>query len=774
MRVTGTDSARRLVLGVAANLCALLLFSLVLAHGSGATFEFGVSCGDDPCTASVEIVFIHAGTGERLGRTLVQPGVAGRVPGTVTDACSDNGLSLTDILVTVAGEDFVSSQPRLDEIIDSREVVRLWRASWLEAQILTADRDNPDLLSHEATLLFWPADGSGGILPVFQTNCPVENGSLGCKIPEGKWDIRLQMRGFAPVQWWAETFSNAAVRDLGPLEVQPGATVKGRLVVIDAEIPDLTEDATIEIAPTEIVRHFLPREKLRRLRVLRTTVKPQRDGSFGFQDLAVGSFLIRALVAGVGESELRKISVKEPVALNLSSPLVVSPRIEAVLRTGFALDQYGLPLEADLELLGAEIEADAATLSFALDPSGLTPIPPLIAGDYLLFIHSTDGVDYFRDVLKIDHNTTVIDVDIQQVPVFGTVVMDDEPLIGAHLEFSGREGERVPTSTDEDGGFSLILPSEGQWLVSISAERPRVPRAFAEVDVVTGSPVVIEVEKTGLRVTVKDATLVPVPSAMVTVISAGPYNLSMYTDEEGVIEVIGLPSSEYLVQAFHEMSQSLLKIIEVEETQVVDLVLPLETTASVVRGKMIDHDGRAVGHAAGAIYPRDAGGDPVTLRPPEITCDEEGRFTALLPSNAVFFSVAVAVDGYDIFVSNDGVVTGDAGETTTLVLSESSGGILEVVLPKADSGSAYTFLVINGTPVPTGWIRNGPSVLDSRIGEDGRVVFIATDMPAGAYKLCRADFLGYLRAISGSEGTNMECVEGFLAYGSRLRLEGFE
>jgi len=77
MRVTGTDSARRLVLGVAANLCALLLFSLVLAHGSGATFEFGVSCGDDPCTASVEIVFIHAGTGERLGRTLVQPGVAG-------------------------------------------------------------------------------------------------------------------------------------------------------------------------------------------------------------------------------------------------------------------------------------------------------------------------------------------------------------------------------------------------------------------------------------------------------------------------------------------------------------------------------------------------------------------------------------------------------------------------------------------------------------------------------------------------------------------------
>jgi hypothetical protein len=748
---------------------------LVWADASGGTAVLRVSCGEDPCREPADILFLHAASGQEVGRVMVQPGVAGEIPRTVEAAIALNGWSRADISIVVAGDDFVSTEARLDEFIDSGAELRLWRASALEARVRsTGRRGDGSINGGAATVFFWPADGSGGLLPTFRTTCPLEDARLKCKVPEGTWDLRLQLRGYAPITRWAQTFMRARVRDLGALELQPGAAVKGLLVVTGVEIPDLTTEAAIEIVPTEVVRQSLPHEKMRRLRALRSTVKPLKDGAFGFDDLATGTFIIKAMVANVGESEARKFTVDGPVASNLSSPLVVSPPIRAYLRTGMVLDEGGLPLIADLEVLRAEHEADRVTLSFPLESSGMTPLPPLIAGDYLLMIHSAGGANYFRDVVTIDHDTQVIEVGIRQVPVLGRVVLGDEPVTSAHLEFSGQEGEEVPATSDDDGQFSLVLPSEGRWLVAITAERPRISRAFTEVDVLAGAPVLINLEKTGVRVTVKGATLSPVPSARVMVISAYPYSVATETDDEGVAEVIGLPPGEYLVQAFDETSQSLLEVIEVEGTEFVEVELPLQTTASEIRGRLIDREGRPVGYASGIVLSRDASGDPVTLSTPVFTTDAEGQFAARVPLNAAFYRVGVAVDGHDLFLSDDCVVTGDAGDITTFRIGRSSGGIIELQLPKTDSKSSYPFLVINGIAAPLGWIRQGPNVVDSTIDEDGNVVVTVTDMPAGTYKLCRADVLHYLRAISGSEISDPECAEGYLAFGSRLRLEGVE
>lgn len=775
MRAKWVDSPFQLGFWKTTQAIALLLITGGWSNAVGRSPAFELSCWDGPCREPVIVEFIDVRAGEQIGRAVIQPGSEAEVPLVLLETLNDDRVSSHDIEVTVAGDEFVSTRPRLDEILDSRVALKIWKAAVVNFDIRSVDRRRHTVPpSGEAKVLFWPADGSGAIDPIYESNCQMQQAGLTCRAPQGSWDIRLDLPGFVSIEKWAESITSAEVRELGVVRLERGADVNGVLLVEGADPPDFPEEAIIEIVPTDIIRYENPSEKLRHLRVLRRTAIPDLDGSFRFEDLPVGSFIVRAVVAGVGESELRKVSVDGPTKLNLTRPLVVSKRIEPVLRTGFGVDPNGQPLLADLQSVSDKFHANGTVLRFSLDQSGLTSMPPVVPGQYVLVIQGVDDVVYFRDIVAIDRDTESIDIEMQHVPVIGTVVMDDDPLIGAHLEFSGHGGEQIPATTDENGRFTVVLPAEGRWFVSIVADRPPLPYGFAEVDVLAGSPVAIEIERTGIRVFVKDATLAPVSSARVVVICAHPYNLSTRTDEDGMVELVGLPQREYLVQAYSEELQSLLRIIKLERVGIVESDLQLQHSSLVVRGRLIDRDGRPVAHAEGAVFARDPGGDPVTLSPPDFSTDSEGQFIVHLPSNAAFYHVVVAVEGFEIFLSDEMLVTGGMTDAPVLALSESSGGIVEVELPRFDPHLPYTVLMINRTAVPTGWVRGWSRTVDGPPGEEGTILFLAHDMPSGDYALCRGDMLNFLRAISGSSDAEMECVEGYLAEGGRLRLEGLE
>lgn len=762
----------------------LTLFSVLFVLDPGRSeaeepsFEFSVQCGWAPCTEAVELTIYHRLSSEKLCDITIQPGRIGQIPIAVGMAVKNGEYTFDDAVLTAKSDSFVSNHVSLIDLYRlgfEERVFRLWPASEVIARFQPkGENHNPSAVSALATLLLWPADATGGFQPTFRTECPVVGGDWNCRVPIGNWDLRLDLSGFVSVHKWSENFSAPTVRDLGEISIDTGSDVAGVLEVRASRIPDLSRSSEVEAFPSEVVGYSDSKEKKRRLRALTHTTIPHQNGTFVFQDLAVGSYLVKAEVWGIGESDYRKFSITLPTAYDLSQPLIVFQRVDVVLRTGLALDQYGDPLRADLFSLEVNTSETSPPRKLSLDPSGLTPIPSLVVGSYLLSIHSDDGTTYFQGPVTIENDSRFLDIPLQEISVYGRAVINEEPMIGARLDFSGLNGQAISTNTDENGDFSLVLPVEGAWFVTAKFENPRTLKGFQEVNVVQGSPLLIEFGLAGISGTVRDPTRLPQPNVNVVVIGAGPYKTNLATDEEGVFEVLGLAPGDYLIQASSNGLESSLRIVEVGEVDFVEIELILNSSRSFVRGKLVDRDGRPVAHASGSAFSRDMHGNPVSIVGFPFNSDGNGEFIISLPTEADFFHIAVAAEGYDLYVSGEHpTAVGMEGEIT-FALDSPSGGTLDVELPQGTRWSRSRLIQIDEKTLPFSFVDKRPSTLHRSMTDDGRIIVVVSDMPAGAYRLCQADHVDYLRVLSGSHIVGLDCVEGFLAPGGKLRLEGMD
>jgi hypothetical protein len=79
-------------------------------------------------------------------------------------------------------------------------------------------------------------------------------------------------------------------------------------------------------------------------------------------------------------------------------------------------------------------------------------------------------------------------------------------------------------------------------------------------------------------------------------------------------------------------------------------------------------------------------------------------------------------------------------------------------------------LLMNEVIVPMGLLRN-PKLKDAVEPDKLSVVTVGSDMPAGSYRLCRANSVEIVRAMCGELPADLECEKAYLAPGGRIRLE---
>lgn len=76
---------------------------------------------------------------------------------------------------------------------------------------------------------FRSVPGAARSLPEMALDCPVTAGRFECALPAGEWDVRLRVARLRTRYVWGMTVPARGSRDLGTLDLQPGATVVGWL-----------------------------------------------------------------------------------------------------------------------------------------------------------------------------------------------------------------------------------------------------------------------------------------------------------------------------------------------------------------------------------------------------------------------------------------------------------------------------------------------------------------------------------------------------------------
>jgi hypothetical protein len=754
----------------------VVMFAATMASGvpgnRAPICQLEISCVPDVCGREMSLGFLDAVSGELIAHLMVELPFRGPIPESVVNEIMARDVSPDGVTLSALNGDVVFSSVSLTDACKGVQV-SVWPSSTLVFEVRSTRRNGGSPSSRDGgwfEVYLWPSDGSGGQDASFSASCRAERASARCKVPAGVWDLRVERPGWISQPMWSVEADRDATVELGTIELEPAATVTGVVEIGGAIGVNPASRGTVDVLPAASIAYEGRDEKRRRSRVMRKSANLADDGTFSITGVVIGQNLIQAAVEGVGTSLLRRFRVGEPSTFELREPLVIVPRVEVRLEVGPARWAGGTSLVATLAPVGGSPEAERITVN--LDSASPTVLPQLIPGDYLLQISDAANQFLFRDVISIAATTSMVTIDIEQVPIAGFVSLDGEPLAHATLVFAGRNGESIEMQADRKGRFDGLLPSGGMWHVSVASDTPFV-RNTSQVDIHAGGVLEIPLETTGIEGAVVDEVLEPAEGARVVVIGGAPVLQRgiTYTDADGLYEVIGLPPGEYLVEVSTEFHQSDFRMVEVESGEVVNLEHRMDNVRIAVRGQVVDSQGNPVHRASVSAFSRSMQDDPLGLSASKSTSGEDGGFVLELHPDAFVARITVDHAGFDLAVSGDLLVPVDKDEALTIVLEEPMDGTLELEW----MGVRPDLLLFNGRAVSMG-------VLDGRIDHQSRPRQASSrgsatvnGMAAGTYAACYSDPISKIRALSGvpsnrTTGEGLDCAEVYLSPGGRVRL----
>jgi len=596
----------------------------------------------------------------------------------------------------------------------------------------------------------------------FETACPVETTQHGkatrhtmrCRLPEGVLDLRLEADGYIPDYRWGLRPEPGKVINGREYRLERGASVIGTVLQDDGSP---AKGADVVVAPT--VADSVAQASLRvsgRSLEYRTTTND--NGFFQVRGLPRGSFDLRASLQDYGLGSLPRLVVSAPIEHRLEEPLVIPYFPAGVVAIDPAVTLKGDPWLVRLFQPGGDAK------SAPTDSEGVATFDLLPSGDYIVMVENDDGERLASKQVTLSPDAPRADIRIDQVPVIGTVTLDDEPL-AATLYFGGRHGvQSVAIDSGEDGEFTGLLPHEGSWYLEVRAEDPKVRYAERDVQVevdrgLGAAELAIELPGTSIEGKVVDTQGKPASGAQVIVqpTSGDAGIVQVATEDDGAFRLAGQQPGTYHVKALGRgHTSSATEVVEVSEDQPVEPLRLVLDNQREIRGHVVSPDGRDLpGVSVWAVLEQGSTA-PTDALIPTATTGPDGRFTLHIAPDQPWSGVAVLAPGFVLGLFS--LPPDGTSETPwELAVSQAGSGVLTLDLDDQPGQMADPVIVDGRWRLSLGlltkWARSsGASLRDDRLD--------IPEMPSASYAFCGS--------LSGGIAS---CDTGFLPAGGALRLD---
>lgn len=384
--------------------------------------------------------------------------------------------------------------------------------------------------------------------PTASLTCPVTDQRFTCRLPAERLDLRIAAEGFIPEYRWDVVVSPAETRDLGEIPLVRGASLAGWVAIEET----LRVRPRVEVVPETVGGNGT--QVGERLSQRTLTVETTERGFFHVRGLAPGSYRLSVEAPGQGTAERAPIVIGERREYVLEEPLVLEPLAEVVASVdpplGPQLQPWTIRLLREIPIssmyrLEAEQEVDDRG---SWQRSGFEP------GRYLLQVVDSEGSTHFRRELDVTPGMRPLAIELSLVPVRGTLRAGETPLSRA-VWFQRPDGTRIRLDADSQGIFEGVLPDEGRWQVRLEPAQGRGQQRLEKevmVERAPGEPWVmldIELSATHLVGEVLDEDHIPIGGALVSVYTPRRTLAQVFTRDDGVFEVHGLPEGAYRARA---------------------------------------------------------------------------------------------------------------------------------------------------------------------------------------------------------------------------------
>lgn len=554
---------------------------------------------------------------------------------------------------------------------------------------------------------------------------PGEAKTAPCRIDaDGRWsadvpadiafDLKLQVRGFAPLYWFETTLQARGDNDLGTRRLQKGGSISG---YVRGESGKPVEGADVTAFPVAPGGEDVAVRSLR--------AKSDAHGFFQIVGAADGVWHLQSKHAGLTAAEGGLIDVKQGEETALARPIVHLGLQALDVYVTPPVDRAGNPwrITVDKRLTPSSRVSRTVARGDA-GMNGFWRAEKLEAGEYTLIISAAGGGTRKLQTVRLERGTEVLPILLDDVGVRGKVRSGSTP-ITARITFSDDDGASVIADTDAGGEYALSLPHEGAWHVELKNEKTRLKlfrllraevkrrdgEEFARVD--------IELPEGRVTGTVVDAAGKPA-QAIVVVRQEDGDMLAQVFAEGGAFEIVGLRKGAAKIDALTPDARSALLPIDIGEKTEVELVLGRQET---IRGIVVTREGYPI---AGAIVRALSGGFSSVQ---SVVTGSNGRFEMSLPSTTAAMTFLLLAPQSPIRMIQ--VPAGYSFAEPIRIVAAPIGGRLRV---KFRGAPPWPLIRSSGDPVPLVHLFYPPdtSGYPGGLSEDG----FAADVEPGEYTVC--------------------------------------
>jgi protocatechuate 3,4-dioxygenase beta subunit len=546
-------------------------------------------------------------------------------------------------------------------------------------------------------------------------------------VAPGTYTVEARAQGLAPGKVTGVRVVSAAITDAGPIVLERGMTIRGRVLAAGDDTP-VTGAAVTVAVPSTIGFRFEPPG-------LGDATITGGDGLFVVEGVAAGAHTVSVEHPDYSRAESR-VAVKDGVDL----PEVVVRLSKGGTITGTVRDADGEPVPDDRIMLLRGPGGDVRTAATGAD--GRYAFERVTPATYYVSRMGERGgfaATGMKSATVEEGRTVVVDFgDPPAVRLEGLVLRGDERVAGATLYFTRDGGgagfEARSALSDAGGSYEVGLPGGGTYGVTVqTGRRGRFGGGIGVVLTVPDEPEVtrdIVLATSGFAGTVTDAggqavrgAMVVVEHAVIDPAAAGEERVTgAATDPSGAYVVEGLEAGSYRVTVSAPGFSPAERSVDVSDAEVTPGIDFRLAPGRMLRGRVVDPAGRGLADAFVVVLGAPARDTSMT--------DVNGAFTVTAPSEGPV-DVGVYAAGWAP-AWRSGIVPRE-GEQTTIVVSP--GGTIEIRLRGSD-GRPVSGIQVQIAPLGGAFPRTS-MVFSTRqpppTGPDG--VAVADLLAPGAYEI---------------------------------------